>query len=230
MTAIAIDDEPLALDVIKTFCAKVDFINLERTFIEAGAALKYLQDHPVDLLFLDINMPAISGIDFYKRVDQNIMVIFTTAHSEYAIEGFNLDAIDYVLKPFEFSRFQKALEKAREFHEYTSLKENSSSSYLFVKVDYSLAKVIIKDIFYIEGLDSYIKFHFENGKTLLLRSSLKSIAEKLPAHEFIRVHRSYIIAISKIDTVQEGAIIINGKPVPVADAYRSALNKRMNIL
>src|SRR5580765_1663959 len=126
ITAIAIDDEPLAIDVIKTFCAKVDFIKLVSTFTEAGTALLYLNEHAVDLLFLDINMPAISGIDFYKKVSKNTMVIFTTAYGEYAVEGFNLNAIDYLLKPFDFKRFQHAVEKAREYLSYMELKGNET--------------------------------------------------------------------------------------------------------
>ena len=219
MTAIAIDDEPLALEVIRAFCGRVDLVSLERTFTEAGAALKYLQENPVDLIFLDINMPAISGIDFYKKIDQNIMVIFTTAYSEYAVEGFNLDAVDYLVKPFELNRFQKAVEKAKEYQEFTHQKQNSSATYLFVKVDYSMMKVALQDIFYIEGLDSYIKIYFDNGKHLLIRSSMKGIMEKLPAHEFIRVHRSFIIPLSRITSVRNKIIYLGKKDIPIGTNY-----------
>src|SRR5258708_22198491 len=118
ITAIALDDEPLAIDVIKTYCAKVEGLRLLSTFTEAGPALKYLDEHPVDLLLLDINMPAITGIDFYKKVSKNTMVIFTTAYSEYAVEGFNLKAVDYLLKPFDFKRFQQAVDKVKEYYSY----------------------------------------------------------------------------------------------------------------
>src|SRR5580704_16966030 len=116
--AIALDDEPLALEIIKEFCSRVDYITLTKTFTRAGEALEYLNNNMIDLLFLDINMPLITGIDFYKKVSPDVMAIFTTAYSEYAVEGFNLNAIDYLLKPFEYARFQKAVEKAKEYHTY----------------------------------------------------------------------------------------------------------------
>ncbi len=219
ITAIAIDDEPLALAVIKTFCQKVDFINLNRTFTETGAALKYLEDNPVDLLFLDINMPAISGIDFYKKISQSTMAIFTTAYGEYAVECFNLSAIDYLLKPFEFTRFQKAVEKAKEYQTFFAHKENASSQYLFVRADYSLVKVVFSDILYIEGLDNYIKIHFENNKSLLVRMSMKSVSEKLPPREFIRVHRSFIIQLHKVKSVRNKTIYLDKTEIPIGTNY-----------
>ena len=219
ITAIAIDDEPLALAVIKTFCQKVDFINLKGSFTETGAALKYLHDSPVDLLFLDINMPAISGIDFYKQISKNTMAIFTTAHSEFAVECFDLSAVDYILKPFEFARFQKAVDKAKEFQAFFAHKDNTASQYLFVKADYSLVKVAFSDILYIEGLDNYIKIHFENGKSLLVRMSMKGVSEKLPANEFVRVHRSFIIKLHKVKSVRNKTIFLDKVEIPIGTNY-----------
>lgn len=153
--AIAIDDEPLALSVIETFCSKLDFIELQKTFIKPNEALLYLKKFPVDLLFLDIHMPALSGIDFYKIIEQKTMVIFCTAHSQYAVEGFNLNALDYLLKPFDFDRFKIATEKAKDFFE---LQGNTSSiKHIFVRADYSLQKIVLDDILYIEALDDYLK-------------------------------------------------------------------------
>jgi DNA-binding LytR/AlgR family response regulator len=219
ITAIAIDDEPLALAVINTFCQKVDFISLAKTFTETGAAFKYLEDNPVDLLFLDINMPAISGIDFYKKVGNNTMAIFTTAHSEYAVECFNLSAIDYLLKPFEFSRFHKAVEKAKEYSDFLSRKDNTSHQHLFLKVDYSIVKVALSEILYIEGLDNYLNIHFDNGKKLLVRMSMKGITEKLPAEEFIRVHRSFIVPFSKVTSVRNKVMHLDKKEIPIGTNY-----------
>jgi DNA-binding LytR/AlgR family response regulator len=221
MTAIAIDDEPLALSVISTFCQKIDFVNLERTFTEPGAALLFLQDNPVDLLFLDINMPAISGIDFYKKVTDNTMAIFTTAYSEYAVECFNLSAIDYLLKPFEFNRFLKAVEKAKEYTEFLSRRDTASKQqqHLFLKVDYSIVKVALSEILYIEGLDNYLNIHFDNGKKLLVRMSMKGIAEKLPPEEFIRVHRSFIVPFSKVVSVRNKIIYLDKKEIPIGTNY-----------
>ncbi len=219
ITAIAIDDEPLPLDVIKAFCSKVDYIKLVTTFTEAGAALKYLAASPVDLLFLDINMPAISGIDFYKKISRNTMVIFTTAYGEYAVEGFNLNAIDFLLKPFDFKRFQQAVEKAKEYFSYAQSKENEGQQYLFVRVDYSMVKVPLNEIHFIEGLDNYLKIHYDNGKTLLVRMSMKGIVEKLPAADFIRVHRSFIVPLSKITSVRNKTIYLDKKEIPIGTNY-----------
>lgn len=219
MTAIAIDDEPLALEVINTFCQKVDYINLARTFTEPGVAFKYLQENPVDLLFLDINMPAISGIDFYKKVSDSAMAIFTTAYSEYAVECFNLSAVDYLLKPFDFSRFQKACEKAKEYSEFLSRKENNKPQHLFVKVDYSIVKIPLNEILYVEGLDNYLNIHYDNGKKLLVRMSMKGITEKLPADEFIRVHRSFIVPFSKVKSVRNKVIHLDKKEIPIGTNY-----------
>ncbi len=219
ITAIALDDEPLAIDVIKTYCQKVDEVKLVATFTEAGPALKYVEQHPVDLLFLDINMPAISGIDFYKKVSKNTMVIFTTAYSEFAVEGFNLNAVDYLLKPFDFKRFQQAVDKIKEYHNYAQLKENEQPQYLFVKVDYSMVKVPFEEIAYIEGLDNYLKINFDNGKSLLVRMSMKTISEKLPATEFIRVHRSFIIPFSKVLSVRNKTIYLDKKEIPIGTNY-----------
>jgi DNA-binding LytR/AlgR family response regulator len=219
ITAIAIDDEPLAISVIKTFCQKIDYVNLLKTFTETGPALKFLHDNPVDLLFLDINMPSISGIDFYKRISKNTMAIFTTAYSEFAVECFDLSAIDYILKPFEFSRFQKAVEKAKEYHSFFAHKDNLASQYLFVKADYSLVKVAFADILYIEGLDNYIKIHFENSKSLLVRMSMKAVSEKLPAQEFIRVHRSFIIKMHKVKSIRNKIIHLDKIEIPIGTNY-----------
>ncbi len=219
ITAIAIDDEPLALEIIKTFCDQIDYLDLAATFTETGTALKYLEDNKVDLLFLDINMPSISGIELYKKLDKSILVIFTTAYTEYAVEGFNLDAIDYLLKPFEFDRFKKAVEKVKEYNSYLHKKETEVQQYLFVRVDYSLVKVTLADILYIEGLDNYFKIHFDNGKTLLVRMSLKSVSEKLPADEFIRVHRSFIVSLSKVKYLRNKTIHLGDTEIPVGTNY-----------
>jgi len=219
ITAIAIDDEPLALDVIKAFCLKIDDLKLVSTYTEPGSAIKYLNDNAVDLLFLDINMPAISGLDFYKKVSKNTMVIFTTAYSEYAVEGFNLNAIDYLLKPFDFKRFQHAVDKAREYHSFIQLKSNDAPQYLFLKVDYSMVKVPFEEIFFIEGLDNYLKIHFDNGKTLLVRMSMKAISEKLPESEFVRVHRSYIIPLKKVRSVRNKIIHLDKQEIPIGTNY-----------
>jgi len=226
MTAIAVDDEPLALEVIKAFCSRVDFIDLKKAFTETGEALEYIAKEPVDLLFLDINMPSMTGIEFYKQAPKSTMVIFTTAFSEYAIEGFNLSAIDYLLKPFSFARFVAASEKAKEYHAFMHQKDTAVQQYLFVRVDYSMMKIAIADISYIEGLDNYVKLHFDNGKSQLVRMSMKAITEKLPDNEFLRVHRSYIVPLSRVSSVRNKIIHLGKTEIPVGTNYVEEVSKR----
>lgn len=225
INAIAIDDEPLALKVIENFCEKVDFITLQKSFNKPGEALKYLNKFPVDLLFLDINMPSVNGIEFYKQMKQNIMVIFTTAYTEYAVEGFNLNAVDYILKPFTLERFLLAVNKANDFYNYQTQKENTSQ-YLFIRADYSLLKINMAHIMYIEGLDDYLKIHLENQKTVVTRLTMKALLEKLPAKQFIRVHRSFIIPLERIESVRNKNILISGKEIPIGNSYEEFFLKQ----
>jgi len=216
--AIAIDDEPLALKVVENFCESVDFIDLQKTFTKPTEALKYLERYPVDLLFLDINMPSLSGIEFYKQLKQQTMVIFTTAHIEYAVEGFNLNAIDYLLKPYTPERFKQAVNKAKEYFNYQHQAENTQP-FFFIRADYSLIKINYADIEYIEGLDDYLKIHLQNQKAVVARMTMKAMLEKLPQKEFIRVHRSYIIPLSKIESVRNKVIHIGAKEFSIGSSY-----------
>ncbi|WP_367772789.1 LytTR family DNA-binding domain-containing protein [Flavobacterium sp. WC2421] len=218
--AIALDDEPLALDILQSFCNDIEYIDLQKTFAKSEDAFKYLKKYPVDLLFLDINMPSISGIDFYKKLPNKVMVIFTTAHSEYAVEGFTLSATDYILKPFSFPRFEQAVEKA--YSQWKLQNQDPEKLYLFIRADYSLNKILISDILYVEGLDDYLKIHLENQKTIVARMTLKALLQKLPVPEFIRVHRSYIVPISKIEKVRNKIIYINQEEIPVSASYELA--------
>ncbi|HQE34256.1 MAG TPA: LytTR family DNA-binding domain-containing protein [Flavobacterium alvei] len=224
--AIALDDEPPALDVLESFCDKIDVIDLQKKFTKSDDAFKYLKKYPVDLLFLDINMPSISGIDFYKKLPHKTMVIFTTAYSEYAVEGFTLSATDYLLKPFSFSRFQQAVEKA--YSQWKIQNQNPEQNYLFIRADYSLIKILISDILFIEGLDDYLKIHIQNQKTIVARMTLKVILEKLPATEFARVHRSFIVPISKIEKVRNKIIFIQEEEIPVSASYETAFFTLLN--
>lgn len=226
LKAIALDDEPLALEVLQSFCNQMEEISLEKTFTKSEDAFKYLKKYPVDLLFLDINMPSISGIDFYKKLPHKTMVIFTTAYSEYAVEGFNLSATDYILKPFTFSRFQQAVEKAHS--QWKLQNQNPEQLYLFIRADYSLIKILFSDILFIEGLDDYLKIHIRNQKTVVARMTLKVILEKLPSPEFVRVHRSFIVPISKIDKVRNKIIYINDEEIPVSASYEAAFFAMLN--
>lgn len=225
ITAIAIDDEPPALKIIENFCAKQETVNLLKTFTKPQEALKYLRKYPVDLLFLDIQMPSLSGLNFYKEIEQVSMVIFTTAYSEYAVEGFNLNAIDYLLKPFTFERFVLAATKAKEFHAFTHQKEKSVQEYLFIRVDYSLVKVRIADIVLIEGLDDYLQIYLADQKKLVPRMTMKAILSKLPAEEFIRVHRSFIVPLKRIEQVRNKVILTGGREIPLGSSYEEEFFK-----
>lgn len=216
--AIAIDDEPPALKVVENFCGLVDFIDLQKTFTKPTEALKYLERYPVDLLFLDINMPSLSGIEFYKQIKQQTMVIFTTAHIEYAVEGFNLNALDYLLKPYTPERFLQAANKAKEFFGYQHQTE-TGQPFFFIRADYSLIKINFADILYIEGLDDYLKIHLLNQKAVVARMTMKAILEKLPVKDFIRVHRSYIVPFARIESVRNKTIYLEGKEFSIGSSY-----------
>jgi DNA-binding LytR/AlgR family response regulator len=217
--AIAIDDEPPALKILESFCKQTDLIVLEKTFTKPSEALKHLKRFPVDLLFLDIQMPSLSGLEFYKSVQQDTMVIFTTAHSQFAVEGFNLSAVDFLLKPFTVERFLQAVNKANDFYNYSHNSDKVQNQFIYIRADYSLIKVAVADILYIEGLDDYLKIHLHNQKMIVTRMTMKSIMEKLPAKEFIRVHRSFIIPFSRIDNVRNKVITVSGTEIPIGSSY-----------
>lgn len=218
--AIALDDEPLALEILQSLCATIEYVELEKTFTKSDEAFKYLKKYPVDLLFLDINMPSISGLDFYKKLPHKTMVIFTTAYSEFAVEGFTLSATDYLLKPISLSRFQQAVEKAHT--QFKLQNQNIEQQYLFIRADYSLIKILFSDILYIEGLDDYLKIHIQNQKTVVARMTLKAIIQKLPETEFIRVHRSFIVPVSKIGKIRNKIIHIDQIEIPISASYEEA--------
>ena len=215
--AIALDDEPLALNIIESFCQQSDKIQLVKTFLKPNDAQKYIENFPVDLIFLDIQMPSISGIDFFRNLKRDMMVIFTTAYTEYAIEGFNLNAIDYLLKPFTNERFQQAITKAQEYFNFTTNAGNVKQPFIYIRADYSLLKIDIADIIYIEGLNDYLRIHLRNKKPVVARMTLKALYEKLPANDFLRVHRSYIVSLISILKIASKMVHIkvNDQVVPL---------------
>lgn len=226
--AIAIDDEPPALHVIESFCSRTAAIELEKSFTMPAEALRHLRKFPVDLIFLDIQMPSINGIDFYKAIKQDTMVIFTTAYSEYAVEGFNLSAVDYLLKPFTFKRFEQAVAKAVDYYNYKKQSGPEMPKYLFIRADYSLLKIALADIVYIEGLDDYLKIHLTGSSPVVARMTMKSILEKLPATDFVRVHRSYIVPFNRIESYRNKNITIAGQEIPTGSSYEENFLKYFN--
>ncbi|MFT4031734.1 MAG: LytTR family DNA-binding domain-containing protein [Siphonobacter sp.] len=224
--AIAIDDEPPALRVMTHFCKQVDFIDLQQTFTSTTEALRYLEENPVDLLFLDINMPALSGIEFYRSIPQQAMVIFTTAYAEYAVEGFNLNAIDYLLKPFSLDRFKQAAHKAANYQQV--LTKATHTNHLYIRADYTLHKIFLEDIIFIEGLDDYLKIHLQHAKPIIARMTLKAILQKLPDSDFIRVHRSFIIPFHRIESVRNKIILLAGEEIPIGSSYETEFFRRFS--
>lgn len=224
--AVAIDDEPIALKVIENFCKDIDFISLEKTFSDAKDGLKYLNKFPVDLLFLDIDMPHMNGIDLYKQLNQDTMVIFITAKPDYAVEGFNLMAVDYLLKPFSYERFLQAAKRANDLLEYNTQNSKAADNrHLFIRADFSLVKIAIADIMYIEALDDYLKIYIEDQKTLVARMTMKTMLEKLPADKFVRVHRSFIVAADRIRALRTKTVLIDRVEIPLGGSYLEEVTK-----
>jgi len=216
MIAIAVDDEPIALDVVRSLASKVPFLNLKAEFTDAFKAMDYIQKEPVDLLFLDIKMPDISGLEFVKSLNTKPIVIFTTAYSEHAVTSFDLDAVDYLLKPFSLSRFIKACNKANELYHFRN--KSAVSDFIFLKTGYEQVKVLFEDILYLEAAGNYVNFVLAS-KSVLSRMTFSELENLLPSGKFIRIHRSFIAAINKIDKIERHQVHIRASIVPVAESY-----------
>ncbi|HXH99130.1 MAG TPA: LytTR family DNA-binding domain-containing protein [Sphingobacteriaceae bacterium] len=225
MKAIAIDDEPIALEIVRSHASKVPFLDLTASFTDAFKALDFLQKEPVDLIFLDIKMPDISGIDFFNSLTKKPLVVFTTAYSEHAVTSFELDAVDYLLKPFSLARFIKGCNKAFELYNFRNSDE--ASDHLFIKTGFEQVKVFFNDILYLEASGNYVTFALKD-KSILSRSTFSEATSLVPEEKFIRVHRSYIVAADKIDKIERHQLIINGIKIPVSDAYAQNLSVIIN--
>lgn len=232
MNCLAVDDEHLALDLLEDNIKRVPFLNLAARCKNAFEANEVLMKEKIDLLFLDVQMPGISGIQFLQSVKTPPLVIFITAYEKFALEGFNLDAVDYLLKPVAFDRFLKAVTKAYEFF---NLKNGGTQApapaatppeYLFVNAEYNLVKITIKDILYIEGLKDYVKIFTSTAqRPIITRMSMKNLEEKLPANAFSRVHKSYIVSIDKIISIRRGKISVGTVHIPISEHYKDNLNR-----
>lgn len=221
---IIVDDEPLAIELLADYISKVPFLSLEACCDNASAAMKMLDIKDPDLMFLDIHMPDISGLQLIKGLQNPPSVIITTAHSKFAVEGFELNVDDYLLKPISFERFLKAVNRVKDSlkHIESPLEDTKSANdYLFVKTDYKMVRIVFSDIKYFEGLKDYVKIVTEN-KTYVTRQSLKLLMEKISGNNFIRVHRSYIIALSHITAITKNRVIIGTQYIPISENYREA--------
>lgn len=222
--AIAVDDEPPALKIIEHFCNESGRINLQKTFTRPDEAMRFLDQFPVDLIFLDIQMPSLSGIDFLRGMQHKPQVIITSAFSQYAIEGFNLNVTDFLLKPFSYERFLKAIEKAAQ----AIIQKDPHSpekDCIYIRADYSLVKIAFPEITLIEGLDDYIKIHIAGKRTLVTRMTMKGILSLLPGGGFIRVHRSFIVPVAKVERLRNKIIRVAGRDVPLGKSYEADFHR-----
>lgn len=220
MKAIAIDDEPIALEIVRSHSSKVPYLQLKAEFTDAFKAMAYLQKEPVDLIFLDIKMPDISGIDFFNSLSKKPLVIFTTAYSEHAVTSFELDAVDYLLKPFSLTRFIKACNKAAELFNYRNTAE--PVDHFFIKTGLEQVKVQLDEILYLEAAGNYVTFALKD-RNILSRSTFNEAVNLLPAQRFIRIHRSYLVAADKIDKIERHQVTVTDRKLPVSEAYNQNL-------
>jgi len=222
LQAIAIDDEPFALEVVKSLLEEMPFIKLQACFTRAIEAINYLSENDIQLILIDIKMPGLTGIEFIKSLSKPPMVIFTTAYSEHAVQSFELDAIDYLLKPFSFSRLLKACNKAHELHQLKGNNMEITSKYLpviFIKSGFEQIKVDLADLCYAESVGNYVKLHIEGQPSITSRLTISQAEALLPVNAFIRVHRSFIVARDKITKVDKRNVWLNEREIPIGPSY-----------
>jgi two-component system, LytTR family, response regulator len=238
LKCLAVDDEPLALHLLTDYIRKVPYLDLVATAGDAFEAAKVLQEKPVDLIFIDIQMPGLTGLQFIQSLAKRPMVIIITAYKKFAPEGFDLDVVDYLVKPMGLDRFMKACNKAQELYDLRisanvasgatpgSPISPNTAEFFFVNADYSLVKVMFADIIWIEGSGDYVKIHLKSSpKPLLVRTSAKTLESELPVDRFLRIHKSYIVAVASITAVRKNSLFIGEMELPVGETYRDALRQ-----
>ena len=235
ISCIIVDDEPMALNLVESYVQKTPFLALKQKCNSAIEAMEYIKNNPVDLLFLDIQMPDLTGIEFSKMLPKETRVIFTTAFDQYALEGFKVEALDYLLKPFDYAEFLAAANKANNWFQLVKGKQENTSSnpiekeFLFVKSEYKQLRIKLADVLYFEGLKDYIKIWMkDNPKPIVTLMSLKSLEEELPETDFMRVHRSFIVALKNIEVIERSQIIINQQRITVSENYKTKFIEFIN--
>jgi DNA-binding LytR/AlgR family response regulator len=233
MRCIAVDDEKLVLDLLVDNISQVPYLQLVKACRNAMEAIEILQQEKIDLIFLDIQMPKLSGLQFIQSLQQPPMIILITAYEKYALEGYNLNVVDYLLKPVPFDRFLKACNKAKKLFDLAKEKplvqKEQLPDHMFINVEYTLVKILFADILFIEGLKDYIKIRLaSSSKPVLTKMSLKGMEEKLPAGKFVRVHKSYIVAADKITIIKRDLVYLGNNEIPVSDFYKENLSKITN--
>ncbi|MCV2486284.1 LytTR family DNA-binding domain-containing protein [Flavobacterium sp. SH_e] len=237
MKCVIIDDEPLAVELLQDFVKKVDSLELINSFNNAIDAVSFINQNNVDLVFLDIQMPHFSGIDFLNTIEKKPLVIFTTAYSDYAVEGFNLGAVDYLVKPIPFHRFLKAVVRAQQvLHPAATnqVAENTNApeidqDFMFVRAEYENVKLNFADILFIEGLKDYVKIYTTDNKFTLTLISLIKLENLLSSKGFARIHRSYIINIKHVKSIQKNKVLISDKRIPISESYKSTFFEKINL-
>jgi two-component system LytT family response regulator len=237
MKCVIIDDEPLAVDLLVEFVGRVDSLELVTTFTNAIDAISIINQSQIDLIFLDIEMPHFSGIDFINAIEKKPLIIFTTAYSNYAVEGFNLGAVDYLVKPIPFNRFLKSVLRAQQIFNPKSLPtENPIISvpeiehdFMFVRAEYENVKLNFADILFIEGLKDYVKIYTTDNKYTLTLISLIKLENLLSSKGFARIHRSYIINIKHVKSIQKNKVLIAEKRIPISESYKTAFFEKINL-
>ena len=224
INCVIIDDEPLAAELLLSYAKRISYLNVKGTFNSAIAAMRELREHPVDLIFLDIQMPELSGLEFARILPPQTRIIFTTDFNQYAIDGYKVNAMDYLLKPISYDDFLQACNKALEYFTsqqiHTSNKEKADR-FIFVKSEYKLVRINLDDVLYIEGVKDYVKIYFDNGdKPVMSLMNMKRIEESLPSPEFMRTHRSYIVNMMKVKVIDRLRIVFDKVYIPISDSYK----------
>ncbi|WP_299381785.1 LytTR family DNA-binding domain-containing protein [uncultured Lacinutrix sp.] len=233
ISCVIVDDEPMALNLVESYVNKTPFLELKQKCSSAIEAMEFIKEQPVDLLFLDIQMPDLTGIEFSKMLPKETRVVFTTAFDQYALEGFKVEALDYLLKPFDYAEFLAAANKANHYFSLLKGKPQNEVSeakeFLFVKSEYKQLRIKLSDVLYFEGLKDYIKIWLkDNPKPILTLMSLKSLQEELPETQFLRVHRSFIVSLKNIEVIERSQIIINNQRITVSEQYKPAFLEFVN--
>jgi len=228
ITCIAIDDEPKALEVIERYCQKTSLVALRASFREPVKAIDFLNREKVDLIFLDINMPDISGMQLVQTLSPRPMIVFTTAYSHYAVESYDLNALDYLLKPITFERFMAAINKATATQLTKNSLNNEDETSIFIKSGPQTYQVKVADILYLEKDGNYITIHLKD-RNILIRENMGDIFDLVPANDFLRVHKSYVVAIKHITMIEVHQLIINGEKIPIGTTYREPLRSRLGL-
>jgi DNA-binding LytR/AlgR family response regulator len=227
LRCVAIDDEPLALELIRQYISRFSQLVVVQTFEDAISGAEFLRHAHVDLLFIDINMPDVSGLDLVKSLKERPIVIFTTAHRKFAIDGFELEAQDYLLKPIQFDRFERAVQKAEDYIRYRRSPVSEGQEYIYVRSEYRMVRIELKNIEFIESLEDYLKIHLSDRSFILTLMTMKTMLEKLPSSRFARIHRSYIVPYAKVRSVLHRKARLSALELPVSDTYADFIESWM---